>query len=82
MFTQAHDETGDLYRTAQSIALSGIALPELIVLAHSIASLERNTLRGIQPEIALAKQEFGWQPKIALDAGLGKTIDYFERLLA
>jgi UDP-glucuronate decarboxylase len=38
--------------------------------------------RQRQPDITLAKQEFGWQPKIALDAGLRKTIDYFERLLA
>jgi UDP-glucuronate decarboxylase len=37
--------------------------------------------RQRQPNIALAKQEFGWQPKIALEAGLRKTIDYFERLL-
>ena len=38
--------------------------------------------RQRQPDIALAKQECGWQPKIALDAGLRKTIDYFECLLA
>jgi len=38
--------------------------------------------RKRQPDIALAKRELGWQPKIALDAGLRKTIDYFERLMA
>jgi len=38
--------------------------------------------RQRQPDSALAKQEFGWQPKIALDAGLRKTIDYFERRLS
>ena len=38
--------------------------------------------RQRQPDITLAKQELEWEPKIALEAGLRKTIDYFERLLA
>ena len=38
--------------------------------------------RQRQPDISLAKQEFGWEPKIALEEGLHKTIEYFERLLA
>jgi UDP-glucuronate decarboxylase len=35
-----------------------------------------------KPEIALAKKALGWQPKIPLDEGLGKTIAYFEKMLA
>ena len=35
-----------------------------------------------QPEISLAKEKLkGWQPKIELEEGLGKTISYFESLL-
>jgi UDP-glucuronate decarboxylase len=29
------------------------------------------------PDISLAKQEFGWEPKVLLDDGLKKTIKYF-----
>jgi len=33
-----------------------------------------------QPDISLAQQLLDWQPKIALEEGLLKTIDYFKRL--
>ena len=35
-----------------------------------------------QPNIELAKKELEWEPKIQLDEGLKKTINYFERLLS
>jgi len=34
-----------------------------------------------KPNIELAKKELKWKPKIQLDEGLKKTINYFERLL-
>lgn len=35
-----------------------------------------------KPDISLAQQELnGWEPKIQLEAGLKKTIDYFDNLL-
>ena len=34
-----------------------------------------------KPDIALAKSMLGWEPKIQLEAGLGKTIAYFDGLL-
>ncbi len=34
------------------------------------------------PDIGLARQAFGWEPRIGLDDGLGRTIAYFERLFA
>jgi len=37
--------------------------------------------RQRQPDIALAKQKLDWEPKIALDEGLRRTIDYFRGLL-
>jgi UDP-glucuronate decarboxylase len=33
-----------------------------------------------QPVIALAQEKLGWQPHVQLEAGLGKTIDYFSKL--
>ena len=35
-----------------------------------------------QPDIALAKAQLGWQPKVALEDGLKETIAYFRQLLA
>jgi len=34
-----------------------------------------------QPDITLARKILGWEPKISLEEGLKKTINYFERLL-
>lgn len=34
-----------------------------------------------QPDISLAKEKLGWEPKSDIDTGLKKTIDYFSRLL-
>jgi UDP-glucuronate decarboxylase len=33
------------------------------------------------PDITLAKQVLGWEPKVALDEGLRRTIAYFDALL-
>ena len=35
-----------------------------------------------QPDISLARQKLDWEPTIALDEGLKKTIDYFDKLLS
>jgi UDP-glucuronate decarboxylase len=32
-----------------------------------------------KPDISLAKRALEWEPKVALDDGLGKTIEYFQR---
>jgi UDP-glucuronate decarboxylase len=34
------------------------------------------------PDITLARATLGWEPQVPLEAGLGRTIAYFERLLA
>lgn len=34
-----------------------------------------------KPKIDLAKKELGWEPKISLDEGLKKTIEYFRKTL-
>ena len=34
-----------------------------------------------RPDISLAKAELGWQPTVALEDGLDRTIAYFEQLL-
>lgn len=35
-----------------------------------------------QPDITVAKKELSWEPKVALDEGLIKTIEYFRELLS
>ena len=35
-----------------------------------------------RPDITLAREKLGWEPKIGLEEGLEKTIKYFERLLS
>ena len=35
-----------------------------------------------KPDIGRAREMLGWEPTVQLEAGLGKTIGYFERLLA
>ncbi|MDX1549431.1 MAG: UDP-glucuronic acid decarboxylase family protein [Lysobacter spongiicola] len=34
------------------------------------------------PDIGLAKEELGWAPRVSLDEGLRRTIDWFERSLS
>lgn len=38
--------------------------------------------RQRQPDISLAKDKLGWQPKVSLEDGLKETIAYFRKLLA
>jgi len=38
--------------------------------------------RQRQPDISLAKEKLGWEPAIELEAGLAKTIAYFERFIS
>lgn len=35
-----------------------------------------------KPDIALAIDRLGWQPKVQLEEGLGRTIEHFEKLLS
>jgi UDP-glucuronate decarboxylase len=35
-----------------------------------------------QPNIAQAREILGWEPKVQLEAGLKKTIEYFDQQLA
>lgn len=37
--------------------------------------------RQRQPDISLAKREFGWTPTVELDEGLGRTIEYFRSVV-
>jgi UDP-glucuronate decarboxylase len=37
--------------------------------------------RRRRPDISQAESQLGWRPKISLDEGLSRTIDYFDRLL-
>ena len=35
-----------------------------------------------RPDIRLAQEKLGWEPKVDLDEGLRLTIDYFDKLLS
>lgn len=37
--------------------------------------------RQRQPNISLAKEKLGWEPRVPLEEGLRKTVDYFKQLL-
>lgn len=43
--------------------------------------LPMNDPKRRQPDISLAKEKLGWQPTIALEEGLLKTIDYFRQIV-
>jgi UDP-glucuronate decarboxylase len=43
--------------------------------------LPQDDPRQRQPEITLARERLGWQPKVALDEGLKETISYFRKTL-
>lgn len=45
------------------------------------ASLPQDDPRQRRPDISRARESLGWQPSVALEAGLQKTISYFEALL-
>lgn len=45
-------------------------------------ALPRDDPRQRQPDITLAREQFGWEPTVALRDGLVRTISYFDRLLA
>jgi len=34
-----------------------------------------------KPDITLAKKKLGWKPKVSLEEGLVRTIDYFKEIL-
>jgi UDP-glucuronate decarboxylase len=38
--------------------------------------------RQRKPDITLARKELGWEPKVDLETGIGRTIEYFRGLLA
>lgn len=44
--------------------------------------LPQDDPRQRKPDITLAKKVLGWEPKVPLEEGLKKTIEYFDKLLA
>jgi UDP-glucuronate decarboxylase len=60
---------------------------EIITLARSGSTIEfhptpEDDPRRRRPDIALAKERLGWKPKVGLEEGLKKTIQYFREYLA
>jgi UDP-glucuronate decarboxylase len=65
-----------------------LELAQLVIrLTRSKSKLEFRSLpeddpRQRKPDIALANEKLGWKPKVLLEEGISKTIDYFRDLLA
>ena len=45
------------------------------------AALPEDDPRQRQPDISRAKEQLGWEPKVPLDEGLQRTIDYFRTVV-
>ncbi len=59
---------------------------KVIDITNSVSEIVFKTLpnddpRQRQPNIILAKDKLAWEPRVMLEEGLIKTIEYFERLL-
>jgi UDP-glucuronate decarboxylase len=63
------------------------SLAEMIIKMTSSKSkiiylpLPQDDPKQRQPDISLARKELGWTPVVGMETGLGKTIEYFTRLL-
>ncbi|MDO8592359.1 MAG: SDR family oxidoreductase [bacterium] len=44
-------------------------------------SLPEDDPRQRKPDISLAKEKLGWQPRVELEEGLKKTIEYFRKII-
>ena len=64
-----------------------LELAELVIkLTGARSRLEFQPLpqddpRQRKPDISLAGEKLGWQPKVPLEEGIRRTIDYFRQLL-
>ena len=47
----------------------------------SFVTLPADDPKQRQPDITLAKEKLGWEPKVTLERGLRPTIDYFAKIL-
>jgi UDP-glucuronate decarboxylase len=43
--------------------------------------LPQDDPRQRKPDISLAKKELGWSPKVDVETGLTKTVEYFRKSL-
>ncbi len=60
---------------------------KVIELTGSKSAIEYHPLpqddpRQRQPDITLAREQLGWRPTVKLEAGLARTVPYFEALIA
>jgi UDP-glucuronate decarboxylase len=90
-FIRFMDQTDDSFIGPMNLGNPGeFTIMELaqkvIELTNSKSKIERLPLppddpTQRRPDITLAKEKLKWEPTIALDAGLKKTIEYFDRKL-
>lgn len=54
---------------------------EFEIIGEALVRLERLDPKQRKPDITLARDVLGWEPKVQLEAGLKKTIEYFAQSL-
>jgi UDP-glucuronate decarboxylase len=87
MFDSARDVTGPL-NVGNPAEFTMLELAEAVLRKTKSKSkiayhpLPADDPKQRKPDISLAKKTLGWEPKIPLDEGLDRTIDYFRSLLA
>jgi UDP-glucuronate decarboxylase len=87
MFDSARDVTGPL-NVGNPAEFTMLELAEAVLRKTKSKSkiayhpLPADDPKQRKPDISLAKKTLGWEPKIPLDEGLDRTIDYFRNLLA
>ena len=83
----SHDDFTGPVNLGNPIEITILELAEKILrLTSSRSKIIFNPLpaddpRQRQPDISLAEGKLGWSPKVPLETGLAKTIDYFESLI-
>ncbi len=83
-----HNDTGFIgpVNLGNPVEFTILELAELVIeLTASKSKITFATLPSDdptqrQPDISLAREKLGWEPKVGLREGLGKTIDYFSKL--
>jgi len=67
--------------TAQSSLAEGRSLAKSVTTTTAQPAHSGAAVTPAQPDITLAKAVLGWEPKVQLEAGLKKTIEYFAHSL-
>ena len=71
----------DISSTACKLIELGRVGSRYRVESYAVEPLPQDDPVKRKPDISLAKEKLGWQPKVNLEQGLKKTIDYFKQVI-